>query len=412
MRKVLIVAYYYPPLGGIGSLRPLHFSKYLIDYGWQPIVLTVADDKLYIHDESLIKQIPPQVPVVRAPRYPISVLVKKILRGPLRSKELAFNFLDSQFDWVANAVHAAHLVFKKDRYDAVLATAPPYSTLRVAAHLKKKVGVPIVADLRDPFATNKMINWPTPLHKRFYDLYERKLLSKFDRLIVVNDSMRDEFCSRIPCRKLEPLVVPNGYDPADFEREHIIPPKNKFVISYVGSIYGKFSARMVFSTLKRLLERYPDISEELQVIFMGRIQKTTVLQEIHRYGLDQIVQFIEPQPHVEAVRQMKRSHVLILFTGMMLPDYIPAKTFEYAAAGRPILNWGRPGFLHSFINESGLGISFDGTNHDQGANIIFNLYRQWKQNKPLPVPPHAVVERYSRRNLTGKIAEVLDSLTK
>ena len=43
-RKVLMVAYYFPPYGSVGfSIRAVKFVKFLPDFGWEPVVLTIED---------------------------------------------------------------------------------------------------------------------------------------------------------------------------------------------------------------------------------------------------------------------------------------------------------------------------------------------------------------------------------
>ena len=50
MKNVLIISYYWPPSGGGGVQRVLKFCKYLPDYGWNPIVLTVKDGEFPAFD--------------------------------------------------------------------------------------------------------------------------------------------------------------------------------------------------------------------------------------------------------------------------------------------------------------------------------------------------------------------------
>ncbi len=44
-RKILIFTYYWPPSGGSGVQRWLYFSKFLKDFGWHPIIITVKKSK-------------------------------------------------------------------------------------------------------------------------------------------------------------------------------------------------------------------------------------------------------------------------------------------------------------------------------------------------------------------------------
>jgi hypothetical protein len=61
LKKVLIITYYWPPTGGAGVQRVLKLAKYLPQYGWQPIILTVKNPDCPVFDETLLKDIPQEL---------------------------------------------------------------------------------------------------------------------------------------------------------------------------------------------------------------------------------------------------------------------------------------------------------------------------------------------------------------
>ena len=66
-KKVLIIAYYWPPSGGSGVQRWLKFVKYLPQFGWEPYVFTPENPSFTIRDESLLKDVPVEAEVIRFP---------------------------------------------------------------------------------------------------------------------------------------------------------------------------------------------------------------------------------------------------------------------------------------------------------------------------------------------------------
>ena len=40
LKKVLIIAYAFPPRPAIGSVRPMVLAKHLPQFGWEPLILT------------------------------------------------------------------------------------------------------------------------------------------------------------------------------------------------------------------------------------------------------------------------------------------------------------------------------------------------------------------------------------
>lgn len=56
MKKVLILAYYYPPIGGAGVQRVSKFIKYLPEYGFSPVVVAgtgTDNSKQFLEDKTL-----------------------------------------------------------------------------------------------------------------------------------------------------------------------------------------------------------------------------------------------------------------------------------------------------------------------------------------------------------------------
>jgi len=404
-----MIAYYYPPLGGIGALRPLHFSRYLGEFGWNTTVLTVLNDPTYLQDPSLARFIPEGQRIHRAYRLPIFATIRRLARWKLRKKPLLYSFMDPQFDWVPAAVRKGRRAINESSFDAIYATAPPFSTLRVARNLKKYSNLPVVADLRDQFVTNDSIVWPTTCHKKFYALYERNLLLAMDRIIIANQIYSEDIARIHGELSLEPEWIPNGYDPEDFAEEHAEPPENTFVMGYFGSTYGIISSRPFFRSLAMALRMKPDMRDRLKLIFMGRMDERAIRQEASKAGVTHELELLDFRPHREAVSMMRRCHVLILFSGMVIRS-IPGKVYEYAAAERPILSFETPGFYRGFITRNNFGYSVNGHNLQEGALKIVQLYDTFRHGGKIKGPSLKDYEPYCRRRLAGKLATVLDSL--
>ena len=46
MKRFLMIAYYYPPMGDGGVFRNLKFTHYLPEHGWRPSVAAKSSDSL------------------------------------------------------------------------------------------------------------------------------------------------------------------------------------------------------------------------------------------------------------------------------------------------------------------------------------------------------------------------------
>ncbi len=348
MREVLFIAYYYPPLGGVGAVRPLQFSKYLPENGWRASILSVKNDSQYPKDMSLFSSVPRKQKISRGYRLPIFRTIRKLARGPLKSQPLLYSFLDAHYDWVPGAVQTGKKMIERGNYEAIMATAPPYSSLRVARILNKEYKIPIIADMRDPFTTNELMKWPTRWHKKFYSLYERKLLSDFDHVITTNESHTKDLSRIIGLPRKNISMITNGYDPESFQNISDVPPRDKFVIGYIGSLYGKMSPKPFFKSLQIALSERPAMRQHLQVIFVGHMQRELIESEAKKASIDDVLSIHGYLPHRKAISFMHKCHLLLLLSGMVTRSYT-AKMFEYASAGKSILSFDNAEIFGDFM---------------------------------------------------------------
>ncbi len=409
MNQVLMIAYYYPPLGGVGALRPLQFSRYLPEYRWQSSIVSVANDYSYRQDRSLLDAIPKDQQIARAYRIPIFEIIRRFAKGPLKNYPLAYTFLDPQFDWVPSAIRAGLKLSESVKFDAIYATAPPYSVLRVAKKLGQKLNLPILADLRDPFTWNFGIKWPTTLHRLFYRIYEKRLLTSFNAIVTVNDTIRSKLMASIGEHLPPVTVIPNGYDPADFQITQELE-KHKFTFGYVGSLYGGLSAIPFFEALSLAIKEQPRIKDDIIIHFMGNIDAKTLMSDAKRFNVDFAVEYLGFRPHKEAIKLMQQSHILLDFGATVESSAIPAKLFEYGASGRPVLSFSKPGKLADFIRQNQYGYLVNWSSPVEGCSKIIDLYNSWIRGEEIQGTPRDISKLFSRRSLTGKLADVLNSL--
>jgi hypothetical protein len=172
MKKVLIITYYWPPASGSGVQRFLKFSKYLRDFGWEPVILTVKNGTYVAYDESLLNDIPKGVKVLKTKTFEpfgfYSMLSKKkdsksrasigLQKDTFLQKLLIYiraNFFipDARKGWYNFACKKAVEIIETEAIDAIITTGPPHSTHLIGYYLKDKIRLPWIADMRDPWTT-------------------------------------------------------------------------------------------------------------------------------------------------------------------------------------------------------------------------------------------------------------------
>ena len=171
MNKALIITYYWPPSGGAGIQRWLKFAKYLPEFGWQPVILTVNEQHAVypLTDNSLEKEVANNITVYRTaatnwfrfyssnkakvPSAGFASNLNNSIKGKI-SRFIRGNFFipDPRRGWNKFAFAKACEIIEKENITTIITTSPPHSTQLIGLKLKKKFKeLKWIADLRDPW---------------------------------------------------------------------------------------------------------------------------------------------------------------------------------------------------------------------------------------------------------------------
>ena len=221
MKKVLMIACSFPPLGGAGVQRSVKFVKYLRNFGYEPIVFTRECKNEEIIDETLLEDIPEGTKVVRTKDY-IYTNMNGIFKIP--GKVLSRVIVpDYAAIWWKKVKEQAEEIIKQENIELIYSTSAPYSDHLLALYLKKKnPKLKWIADFRDEWTKNPYLE-EDKLYK-FKVAKERKMedavLNNADAVIANTPIMRDHFLEGRKYLEKKFFVIPNGFDKDDF-KEHV-----------------------------------------------------------------------------------------------------------------------------------------------------------------------------------------------
>lgn len=361
-KRVLIIAYIFPPTGGAGVQRVTKFVKYLPRHGWDVSVLTVANPSVPLRDDSLLKDIPPETLIRRArswePGYAMKAAVsatqERSRRGRLaRSLASAARRVgtvllqpDPQILWLPAAIREGKRLLREVWHDVILPSGPPFSAFLVGAALARSARLPLVLDYRDEWAIsnayleNKKLD---PVSRSIQGRMQRRVVRAARGLVATTRCSAEslEELSRRAGGSARVTWIYNGFDPDDFgagapaER----PGGGPFRLAYVGTLWNLTDVGPLVEAVKRVAGERPDLAAGLELVFAGR--RTGPQEELLASLRGLPCRLIEYPylEHAEAVRLMRDSGALCLLLSD-LPGagrVVPAKLFEYLAAGRPIL---------------------------------------------------------------------------
>jgi len=426
-RRVLVVAFYFPPMGLSGVQRTLKFVKYLPQFGWLPTVLTVEPHGYIARDESLLEELTGRdVRIVRTESAgPIRLLSRKeVVRLPAEWKRKLMSRIsdtlfipDNKIGWRKKAVVKALELHAETPFDLIFATAPPFTDFLIGQDIKAHINRPLVFDYRDPWADYPFKFYPTPFHKYWNGTLERKALRASSHVITTNRRVKEQLLSRYKFLTYHDVeIIPQGFDPADYAgvatdvkqqgtRDGTKGRRQKMRITYAGIFWEDRVPDYFLQALHDLFEEKPRLRGRIEAAFIGTFREENK-KLVAKLGLHDSVTILGYLPHGDCVRELCESDVLWMIIGDGVGS--PGKTYEYIGARKPILGCVPDGFLKSTIQEAGgKTVAPDDV---AGIKAAIEAYFEQFERHELRGPRDDVVEKYNRVALTGSLVKLFESL--
>ncbi len=417
-KNVLIIVYYFPPMGGSGVQRPLKFVKYLRQYGWNPIVLCPEPGAYHTFDESLDKELQTlDVEVIRVkggtPLHTAGskrrVKLPAFIENGLRKISTFFWLPDNKKAWIKQAETKALELIKEKDIEAIFATAAPYSNLILAANLKDKTNVPVVMDLRDEWLESHLIKYPTKWHKRKMHAIESQTLQKADVITVINEAYKQSFGRRYPNKDI--IVLKQGYDSDDFkEIDQKAVEKDKIIFLYSGLFYGDRNPGVFLESIAQLVKERPELKNKIKLHFQGGLNKDTqkLIRELQLGGLLVDYGYVN---HKNAVKNIAKADVLWLIVGHKKnAEFVTVgKMFEYIGSKKPILALTPIGATTNLLEKYGAYYHAEPYDKNGVTEALKLIIEDFEYNK-LPIPNEEFIKKYDRRYITGKLVDILNSI--
>ena len=448
--KALLVAYRFPPQGGIGVHRTVKFAKYLPQMGWKPVVLTVNSSPSYKKDASLIKEISKETPIYRSftfepfgswrkrkslkpkkfqtqsPQVGIKSpskpnLIKQLIRGFVTF----FSCPDEQVGWIPFAVLKGYAAIKKERPKLIYSSGPPFSCHLVGLFLKKWTGLPLIVDFRDDWTFGResvgIYQNSFPGRRAFEQWLERKIASASDKIIANTDKMRSRFLKQFPdCDEKKIVTITEGFDPEDIPALEKEIKNGKYKITYTGSFYtwdGRQSPSFFLKVVNDLLKENQELRAKLEIVLVGSTSEEVLsgLNHPDYSFVSAVIKRVGFIPHRESLRYLQRSHLsLLILNGAnerLNEEIVPAKTFDYLGVGKPIMALTSQGLCADLVQESGIGTVVAPDDSNGITQVILKHYEIYKRSHEESLLPNAeLLDRFNRKNLTEQLSSVFDEV--
>ncbi|WP_262148316.1 glycosyltransferase family protein [Chryseobacterium foetidum] len=444
LKKILIITYYWPPAGGPGVQRWLKFAKYLPDYGWKPIIYTPENPSYPLLDESLMKDVPADLEIVRTNIWEPYQLAEKLNKSNKKFKAGQFdvgqnqswksklsiwvrgNFFipDARVFWVKPSTQFLEKYLKENNIETIVTTGPPHSMHLIGLNLKKKFPeLKWIADFRDPWTEIsyykhlKLTNRSDKKHR----FLESEVFKNADITLATSYTDAENF------RKngANSFCITNGFDETDSnpntfqlsnsKRCHPEPveglqpsnPQTKFTLSYIGVLEQLRNPENLWKALDNLVKTSSDFAENFSLKFVGRIDDK-ILNTIENSLLKWHILNLGYLSHDKAVSEMSNSNLLLMtnFPNESSKGIIPGKIFEYLATGKQIISFGPDDAdVAKILNETKAGKHFSYNDSKEIEDFILEKFVLWKNGNFSENTQN--IEQFSRRNLTKQLSEIL-----
>ena len=398
-RRILLALYHFPPDSAVGGLRVAKFARTLPELGWEPYVLTVQDEyREQGLDPERLKGLE-NVPTVKTRELPTLMDLYSLLRIRLRGKtsaedigaasvgsrtvrragsresslqrlkryaaSLSLMLPDEKKNWSLYAAMRAVRLIRAHDIDWIYTSGPPFSVHVIGLVAKAMTRVRWVADFRDPWI--ELLQERSPLRRsalsdRLEHWMEASVMTHADKVITTTDRMRESFASRYPTLPHDKFVcLPNSIDSQRLNVDEAVEKYAPLTITYAGTLYFDRTPEPLFRAVGALIEQGKVRAQDIRLKFIGycrHIEDVETMTVARRYGLESVVEIADAVPHSEAIRIMRRSHLLLVLAPERHKLVVPAKIYDYLGSGTKVLALAEAGATVDLMRETDCGRCF------------------------------------------------------
>jgi hypothetical protein len=435
-RRVLLVAPYFPPRRRVGSLRPFRLACYLEQFGWRPLVLCLATPGEALSESEArrsehVERIEMRAPLDRTRRHASGDF--GVAAGGARDDnrsgpwQRAGARLASTLDaampldtWApVLAWHALRLAPELAAREPALvfSTADPWSSHLAGAWLARRLGVPWVADFRDPWTLCPYRGGGPRPTRSINRAFERRVFERASHATFTTERTLARYQRAYPDAAARMSCLPNGFDaalladPIDAELEPL-PAAAPLRVCFFGRFRELSPARAILLALGRLRERSPRALGLLRLVAVGELPPEDAALAA-RLGVSDAFESIRAVPYEQTLRLLRSHDVSLLSTAPERDDIVPAKLWDYLAARRPILSLGRNPDVATLLASRRAGLQLEPDATERIAELLDRCLCHKQRGEALPIPHRPLecrVDDFDARRLSERLAALFDAV--
>lgn len=430
MKRVLILTYFFPPGNFAGSYRIQSWAKYLIEFGYYPVVVTRKWEETMNDYSDMSKQTSEGIEHHKFENFEVYYLPYKpnrrdrLLAKHGKEKYLFYRkvltFIEIFFQNITNSVipfrnlysFSKHLLKNNPDIKLVITSGKPFILFKFCYFLKKKYNVKWVADYRDDWNSTQWKIFYNKLQLIFLKIetfFEKKWVSSADHITSVSDYYVNIISAFV---NKNGSSIMNGYDESDYPN-NAETYFNDFTIVYNGTLYNSQPIEIFLEGLKKVIDRNNNVIK-IKILFPGLSVDSQMTDEVRANlkGYEDNYEITGRIKKEEVISIQLKSHVLLMIGHTGIKGTTSSKIFEYLACKKNILLCPSDNdIIERIITETGSGIICNSSVEiEEKLQSLINEYLKTGKIKYNSIRNE--IEKYSRRNQTKKLAEVFDKIEK
>ena len=319
---------------------------------------------------------------------------------------------DGRVGWIPFAYRKAKKIIKQQDVKIVFCSSPPHSLQLVGYRLKKKFGIPLVVDFRDPWTKIQYYQRSkrSKLAEKIDENLELKVLQQANHLTTVSSTVADSFLNKLAGsgKELFFSILTNGWDPDDFK--NIVRRKaTDFIILHTGNLNATQIPAVLFQAVQELVEERPGSFKKIKIKFIGKVH-SHIQDAVNTYNLQTYVEFLPFMSHQSIVEEI--CNACLLFSVIPnVPDnkgIVMSKNFEYIGTGNPILVIGpADSDIGKIISEIPNNKICNYQDKKGCKQYLEKIIGNWTQNKVYRMD-NSFTDKYSRRHIAENLSQIFE----
>ncbi len=428
VKRVLFISYYWPPSGKASLHWPLNITRHLPEFGWEPIILTVENESFTVKDESLLKEVRPDLKVIKTHAFEIFNVYRRFMgkkkHEPLSVSEtmstenkglrhrlslwIRMNLFvpDARIGWYCSAVRGGKRLINSLKNEtghpkpvqAIISIGTPHSTHLIGKKLAQIFDIPHLPFFSDPWTSISYYRHfkRNFLAERLDNYFEKSVLKNARKVIFVTQNTRDEYIRKYNFLKDRTDVLYWGYNEADFARldessKNTVEPQ---ILLHAGNLFDYQNPVNFWQTIRKRI----DFGRTMTLRFTGTVG-SEIRKSIKENGLSDYCEYLGFLPYSQLLKELSAADYLLVCP--YDSRHIPGKLFEYLRIGKPIIAFcDNNTEINNILKETRAGMLFP---YNSSGSEFFKRLNELKTDI-------AKVKRFDRYNISKELSIILDNV--